>query len=700
MPHRDVITWTSLISSYAKDGLYVKALAFFSEMRRLEVEPNEMTFSIVMTFCSKLCRVDIGMSLQCLVLKMGFFKQVFIASGLITMYSRCGYMVESRQVFDEIVEKDVVTWNSMMASYSQKDANEEALGLFSQMVNNNRNDWKLIVNCFTIATIFKACASKRCAKIGKLVHGYAIKFGFDLDIFVATSIIDMYSKCDSIDVARRVFDRMKKRDLVAWNSMITGYTQIYFGEEAIELFQELQIEGFAPNETTFSCIFKASAMIPDSSLDRCFHSIALKYGCLSDVFVGTALIDMYSKYYALEDAERAFEDMEMRNLVSFNALITGYSLSGRYERALILYADLLFRILRPDSFTFAGLLSSCSVHGKLLEGVQVHAHSIKFGLDSNLIVGNALVNLYAKCKLMERASEAFNSTTAPNAVSWAGIISGFTQNGKGKMALYYFCKMNKSSEKPEEFSITSVLKALGSLAAVEYGRHVHAYVMKMGLESSVFVGSALLDMYSKCGIVEDSVEIFRKMLTKNVVSWNSMIMGYALNGLSNESLLLFQEMSNSNVLPTCITFTGVLLACSNAGLVEEGQKYYNSMVFDYKLPPSVEHCTCMVDLLGRAGYIDDAETFILNSPFKSEPGLWRSLLNACGLYRNIYVGTRAAEKCLEFEPHESATYVILSSIYASKQLWDEVRTIRSLMRERGVEKEPGFSSVEVRDDMY
>ncbi|KAF8393423.1 hypothetical protein HHK36_021667 [Tetracentron sinense] len=694
MLESNVVKWTSMISMNARKGFNDRALACFLQMQRVGVEPNETTFSTAIGVCRELRRVDTGMSLHSLILKKGGLRELFVASGLITMYSKCDCLEEARKVFDEMLEKDAVSWNSMISAYSQKDLNKEALSLFFLMLNTG-NDLKLLVNNFTLASIFKACAGLSYIRFGISVHSYSIKLGFDSDVFVCGSTIDMYSKCGSLDIARHIFDQMEKRDLVVWNTMITGYAQNDYGEEAVGLFYQLQSEGILPNETTFSCILKASAMMSDSSVGRCFHAKTFKCGSLSDVFVGTALVDMYSKYYDMEDAERAFGEMAKKNLVSFNALITGYSLTGMYEEALRVYVELHTKNMRPDTFTFTGLFSSCSVLGAFAEGSQVHAHSIIFGLDSSVLVGNSLVNFYGKCGLMDSASKAFESIPTPNAISWAGIISGFAQNGEGEKALKYFCKLHKFSGRTDEFSFTSVLKALANWATVEQGRHLHAHVIKTGLELTIFVGSALVDMYSKYGIAEDSFKVFTEMPEKNVVSWNSMITGYAQNGFSEKSLLLFEEMTNSDVIPTCITFIGILFACSHAGFVQEGRHCYNLMIFKYGIPPSVEHCTCMVDLLGRAGYLHEAENFLLNSPFPSEPGIWKSLLAACGVHKNVDVAVRAARHCLLLEPQDSATYVILSNIYASKQLWCEVSRIRNLMKEMGVEKEPGRSWIEV-----
>ncbi|PIA32749.1 hypothetical protein AQUCO_04400150v1 [Aquilegia coerulea] len=670
------------------------ALSDFIRMQRVGVDPNKVTFSVLLGVCCKSENIDVGINLHCLILRKGLLREHFLSSGLITLYSKADCVNEARKVFDEILERDAVSWNSIIAVYSQKGLYVEAVSVFSTLLNND-TDWKFMVNDFTFATIFKACAGLTSIKFGKSLHNCAIKMGFDSDVFVAGSAIDMYSKCGSLGIARQVFDRMEKRDLVLWNSMITGCVHNHYGWEAIELFQLLQLEGFAPNETTFACALKASSLVEDSFLGRCFHAKALTTGSSSTLFVGTTLVDMYSKYFDMEHAERAFQDMRIKNLASFNALITGYGLTGRYEKALGTFKELLYEKLRPDSFTFVGLLSSCSVTEILNEAAQVHACALKIGLESDLIVGNSLVSFYARCALMESALNSFRSIASPNIVSWAGLISGFAQVGDSEKALSCFCKLHELSVGPDEFCFSSVIKALANCASSTQGRHLHAHAIKMGLEFSLYVGSALIDMYAKCGVVEDSYKVFDKMPEKSVVTWNSLIVANAQNGYSNKALLLFQEMVHCGVVPSSITFTGVLLACSHAGLVEDGKEYYNCMISYYKISPSVEHCTCMVELLGRSGYINDAESFLLSSPFVSEPSLWGSLLTSCEFHKNVEVAVRAAEQCMRLEPHDSAAYVTLSNIYASKQLWHEVKRIRDLMIEMGVKKEPGCSWVEV-----
>ncbi|KAI7994979.1 Pentatricopeptide repeat-containing protein [Camellia lanceoleosa] len=355
MLEHNVVTWTSKILANTRKNFNDKALNCFIQMLRDGFDPNAATFSTTITVCGQSLRPSFGTSIHCLILKKGFTQQLFVASGLVTMYSKHDCITEARRVFDEM----------------------------------------------------PACGGMGSIRTGKSVHCYAMKFGFHLDVFVCGSVIDMYAKCGCLNNAQRVFDLMENCDLVVWNTMITGYAQNDYEEEALELFYQMLYEGFYPNETSYSSVLKASAVMSDLAVGRCFHAKTLKHGFLSDVYVGTALVDMYSKCMDMKNAERAFLEMKKRNLVTYNVLITGYSLTSLYEKALKTYLELQTEGMKPDSFTFIGLFSSCSTYAAVAEGAQVHSHSIMLGLDTDASVGNSVVNFYSKCGLIECALKSF-----------------------------------------------------------------------------------------------------------------------------------------------------------------------------------------------------------------------------------------------------------------------------------------------------
>ncbi|XP_021747378.1 pentatricopeptide repeat-containing protein At3g03580-like [Chenopodium quinoa] len=686
----NVVQWTSKIQSYSQKGLFNRALSLFLSMRRAGVKPNEVTFSTTLTVCAQSIHKSFGLSLHSLILKKGYQNQLFVCGGLISMYGSFRRIVDARQVFDEMPDRDEVVCNLMISKYSQNGFCYEACGLFCGMVNGGVY-WRGFVSDFSLASVLNACAHLGCCEFGESVHCFVIKLGFDSNVFVGSSLVGMYSSYEELGSARAVFDRLGTMDVVVWNTMITGYAHNGYEEEAIELFLEMEIRGLTPNYTTFSAVVDAASVMPDETLGRKLHAKSLKFGILSDVYLGTAIVDMYSKFLIMTDAKKAFSEMEKKNVISYNALITGYGLIGDHENAVKSYTLLRLRGMKPDACTFIGLLTSCSTSCAFVVGERVHSDSIKLGLDRDVLVRNSIVNFYSKCGLINSAIKAFESAQGSEIVSWTAIISGLVQNNEHTKALEVFCEMHRLSEKADEFSSSSAIKAVANLAAVAQGRHLHGYVQKVGLTHHIFVGSALIDMYSKCGMVEDAHKLFSEMPEKNAVSWNSMIAGFAQNGYSDKALHLFHEMVSCGVLPTSGTFVGVLLACFHAGLVQEGRRYLQLMESHYGVSPSVEHYSCMVNLLGHAGYVKEAEEFLLSSPFKGDYEMWKSLLTSCEAHRDFDVAARVAEYCLHLNPNDSSTNTILSNIYASKQLWSEVERTRDSMKVADIVKEPGCS---------
>ncbi|KAL9226839.1 hypothetical protein vseg_002606 [Gypsophila vaccaria] len=691
----NVVQWTNKIRDWSHRGLYNRALSLFIKMQRAGIEANATTFSTLLSVCVKSRDKLFGLGLHSVVLKKGYANQVFVSSGLISMYVKGGAVWDARKVFDEMSERDGVVWNSMISGYGQSGVGDEACRLFCGMVREC-DEFRAWVSDFTLASVINACGHVGRRRLGRCVHGYGLKVGFDSDEFVGSSLVDMYSKFRELRCARTVFDQLGDRDVVVWNSMITGYAHNGYEEEAIELFLEMVLGGISPNYTTFSAVINASSVMPDGVLGRYLHGKALRCGYLSDVYVGTALVDMYCKCLIMAEAERAFFEMCKKNVVSYNALITGYGLSGDYGKAIETYMSLLrIEDMKPDDLTFLGLFTSAAACCAVIEGAQVHSQSIRLGIDRFVLVGNSIVNFYSKCGLLDCAIGAFESIHGSRVVARSAIISGLVQNNEGVKALEMFCEMHRLSEKADEFTSSSVIKAMASLGVVAEGRHLHGYVKKFGLDHQIFVGSALIDMYSKCGVVEDAQKLFSEMPEKNIVSWNSMIVGYAQNGFSNEALLLFQQMEKYDVLPTSVTFVGILLACCHAGEVQQGRHYYELMTSHYCISPSVEHCTCMVILLGRSGYVDEAEEFLRNSQFKEELVIWKSLLASCEAHKDFDVAARVAEHCLHLNPDDTSTYTMLSNIYAAKNLWSEVGKTRDIMKRMDGTKDPGCSWIEV-----
>ncbi|XP_057859760.2 pentatricopeptide repeat-containing protein At4g02750 isoform X2 [Cryptomeria japonica] len=378
----------------------------------------------------------------------------------------------------------------------------------------------------------------------------------------------------------------------------------------------------------------------------------------------------------------------------------GLAQHGQCEEALKLFYQMQQRGPMPNQFTFGSALKACSGVAAAAEGYQIHAHAVKLGLEGEVFTASALVDMYAKCGNTKDARILFDRMPERDEVSWSGMIGAYAQNGPAEEALGLICLMKREGMRMNPFALSSVLRACSDLAAPEQAKQIHVQAIYAGLESNVFVGSALVDMYAKCGSIEDSCLVFEDLPERNLVSWNSIIVACANHGHVMKAFELFDQMQNAGVKPDYVTFIGVLSACAHVGLVDRGYEYFNSMNRDHGIIPRMDHYTCMVGLLGRAGRLMDAELLIKEMPFSPDIVVWRALLGACAVHHNSELAARVAKHIFEMDPEDHVSYVILSNIYAAVGKWDEVAKVRKLMRDSGVRKEAGYSWIEVKKKVH
>ncbi|XP_057860073.2 pentatricopeptide repeat-containing protein At2g03880, mitochondrial [Cryptomeria japonica] len=551
--------------------------------------------------------------------------------------------------------------------------------------------------------LLQECVKMKRLLDGKILHSHMIESGFEPDIFVYNNLINMYARCGSILDARQVFDRMAERSVVTWNAMITGYVQSGYGVEAWKVFREMRKESNADlRETnhTITSLLKACSVMDDVEMGRQVHGVVVKSGIELNVFARSAMVDMYAKCGRVDDARQVFDKMAEQNVVLWTAMIAGYVQCGQGEEALNIFADMLKEGVNVNQFTFSSAFGACAIEGGLEQGKQVHAMLVKSDSELDVFVLSALVDMYAKCENMEDACRVFDRTDKRSEVLWTAMITGYAQNGLDQEALQLFEEMLWVGMKPNNFTFANALRACASLVALELGRQVHSHVIKSGYELNLFPASTLVDMYAKCGNIEDALEVFEAMPKRNVVSWNAMITGCAQHGLGKEALKFFEQMKQEGTDPDHITFVGVLSACSHAGLVEQGRKYFDSMGSNYGIEVRQEHYVCMVDLLARAGLLDEAEHFINSIALPSDPLIWRTLLSACRIYSNIELGIRAAKNLLHLEPYNASTYVLLSNMYASLGKWDDRAHVSSMMEKMRIGKDPGSSWIIVQNKVH
>ncbi|EPS67514.1 hypothetical protein M569_07257, partial [Genlisea aurea] len=556
--------------------------------------------------------------------------------------------------------------------------------------------------------------------------------------FSYNAIIGALVASGSIDECDRIFHSIPEPDQCSWNLMVSGFAQLEMFDRSLEYFVEMHRKHFELNEYSYGSALSASAGLRNAIMGTQIHASLSKSRCLLDVYMGSALVDMYAKCGEVISAKNVFDSMEERNTVSWNSMITCYEQNGPPSEALQVFVVMMDCNVEPDEMTLASVISACASLSAVKEGRIIHALVMKSErLHSDVVISNALVDMYSKCNMIAAARYIFDSmpfrnvvsetsmvsgyakadsiSTARtlfskmmerNVVSWNALIAGYTQNGENEEAVGLFLLLKRESVFPTHYTFGNLLNACANMPDLKLGKQAHTHVLKHGCrfrqgpESDIFVGNALIDMYMKCGSVEDGAAVFGHMVERDDVSYNAMIVGYAQNGRAAKALALFDEMSKTGRKPDHITMIGVLSACSHAGLVEEGRKHFDSMTKSHGLTPLKDHYTCMVDLLGRAGLLDEAKRTILSMPVAADSVVWGSLLAACRVHGNVELGNFAAGEVFRRDPGNSGAYVVLCNMYAEGGRWRDAVRIRRVMKMKGISKQPGCSWIEIEGELH
>ncbi|KAJ7528126.1 hypothetical protein O6H91_16G085100 [Diphasiastrum complanatum] len=691
MSERDVVSWNSMIAGYSQNGFGKEALALYEQMKQEGLQPNNVTYVILLKACSSIGALEQGKQIHSDIIRRGFESEVIVGNTLVDMYAKGGCIEHARQAFNKISEPDVVSWSTMLAGYAQNWLGKDAIVLYEQMKQQGVKPSNV-----TYVILLNTCAIFAALEQGKQLHADIIRSGCESDLIVGNTLVDMYAKCGCIEHAREVFDKMSERDVISWNSMIAGYAksgcipdarQLFnnmderdvvswnvmiaayaqhgLEEEALALYEQMKLEGVQINDVTFVVLLKACASIAALEKGKQLHSHIIKSGFESDVIVGSTLIDMYAKCGCIENACEVFKNVNERDVVSWNAMIAGYTQHGLGKDALALYEQMRQEGVQPDNVTYVVLVKACASIAALEQGKQLHSDIIRSGSATDMIVGNTLVDMYAKCGCIELARHVFDKISERDLISWSAMIAGYIQQGLSKEALSLYEQMKQEGVKPDDVTYALLLKACASVAALEQGKQLHSDIIKSGFESDVIVGSALVDMYAKCGSIEYARKSFNNMHERDVVSWNAMIAGYAQQGLGKEAFTLLEQMQREGTKPNDVTYVSVLTACSHCGLVDEGCHLFDSMCKDHGVIPTMDHYACMVDLLGRAGYLADAEDLINKMPIPPDAVVWKTLMGAARNHGNVEIGRRAFNHVVKLEPENPAAYVLLSNIYAA-----------------------------------
>ncbi|BAT94075.1 hypothetical protein VIGAN_08064500 [Vigna angularis var. angularis] len=555
-----------------------------------------------------------------------------------------------------------------------------------------------------LGSLLESAVSTRSSLLGRSVHALILRtHDTPLSSFLCNHLVNLYSKLDRINSAEILLSLTNPRTVVTWTSLISGCVHNRRFTSALLYFSNMRRECVLPNDFTFPCVFKASASLHMPFTGKQLHALALKGGNILDVFVGCSAFDMYSKTGLRVEARNMFDEMPHRNLATWNAYISNAVQDGRCLDAVSAFKRFLCVGGEPNAITFCVFLNACADMASLELGIQLHGFIVRSRYREDVSVSNGLIDFYGKCGDVVSSEMVFNriGSGRRNVVSWCSMLAALVQNHEEERACMVFLKARKEVE-PTDFMISSVLSACAELGGLELGRSVHALAVKACVEENIFVGSALVDMYGKCGSIENAEQVFKEMPERNLVTWNAMIGGYAHLGDVDMALTLFEEMTlgSFGIAPSYVTLVSVLSACSRAGAVERGLHIFESMRGRYGIKPGAEHYACIVDLLGRSGLVDRAYEFIKRMPILPTISVWGALLGSCKMHGKTELGKIAAEKLFQLDPDDSGNHVVFSNMLASAGRWEEATIVRKEMRDIGIKKNVGYSWVAVKNRVH
>ncbi|XP_031500197.1 pentatricopeptide repeat-containing protein At1g08070, chloroplastic-like [Nymphaea colorata] len=534
---------------------------------------------------------------------------------------RC--MDYARAIFDRLPVANDFSWNTMIKNYAVNGPPENAILLYCEMLENS-----IKPSNFTFPMMLKACSHILAIEEGKQIHAHILELGFDSDLYVGNCLIGFYASFHYIDDAKQVFGEMPERDLVTWNTIISGYVSVGEVKIAHQLFNEIPM---------------------------------------------------------------------LRNVISWTALMSGYGQAGRPAEMVHLFVQMLISSDKviPNSATMVCLVSACSDLCNYELGKWICAFIDVNIVPLDITLSTALLGLYAKRGMIHKARKMFDSLPGKNLVCWNAMINCYMQSMMPNEAIQLFDQMYEEGMKPNEITMVSLLSACAVLGALDLGKWLHLYINRSGLNLNVILGTALVDMYFKCGCVDNACHVFVKMPSKDAATWNSMISGLAIHGNSKDALTIFSQMKTVGWLPNDITFVGVLCACNHCGLVQEGLAHFTSMFKKYNITPKVEHYACLIDLLGRAGHVYEVIALVQSMPFEPDAVIWGSVLSACRIHNDVELADRIGQIVVTPVSSNHGSCILLSNIYAAAGWWKDVSVVRRQMKQIGLRKPAGSSWVEV-----
>ncbi|KAJ6762030.1 REPEAT-CONTAINING PROTEIN putative-RELATED [Salix koriyanagi] len=655
MPERNKVSYNSIISCYSKYGYLEEAWRTFCEMIDCGFRPNNFTLSGLLSCVSM--DVGRGIMLQALAMKNGLFSSdAFVGTALLGLFERCGWLDEAFHVFKDMPNKSLITWNSMISLLGHHGFVEDCAVLFRKLVRKEGS----LSKC-SFEGVLSGLVCEEDLKFGRQIHGLIIKNGFDCEVLVVNSLINMYAKCSSLSQVEKLFEEVDGRDVVTWNTLISAISKSKNPVKALEVFLKMSEDGIMPNQTTFASVVNSCTSLLVPMCGEYVHGKIMKIAFETDVYLGSALVDYYAKCDKLDNAICCFREINQKNVVSWNSLILGYA-NKCSSASVSLLLEMLQLGFRPNEFSFSAALKSSLV----LELKQIHGLTIRLGYENNEYVLTSLITSYGRNGLITDALIFVKASKIPLAVvpansiagiynrsgqyfetlkflsqleepdteSWNIVIAACARNGNYNEVFELFKHMRIAQMLPDNYTYASLLCVCSKVCNLALGSSLHGLLIKTNFSYfDIFVRNVLIDMYGKCGHLESAVKIFDSMTERNLITWTALISALGINGCAQEALERFNDMEFLGYRPDKVAFIAVLTACRHGALVREGMQLFGKMN-NYHIEPEMDHYHCLVDLLARNGHLEEAEKVISCMPFPPDAHIWRSFLEGCKRPRN------------------------------------------------------------------
>ncbi|XP_022159804.1 pentatricopeptide repeat-containing protein At4g04370 [Momordica charantia] len=685
-------SFNSIINRLSSQGAHHQVLQTYASMQKTSTPPDAYTFPSLLKACTILNLFLDGLSLHQSIIVNGFSLDSYIGSSLISFYAKFGCIDIGRKVFDIMPERNVVPWTTIIGCYSREGEIDVAFSMFKQMRATGIQP--------TSVTLLSLLPSISELPLLQCLHCWIILYGFESNLSLSNSMVNVYGRCGSIEDARSLFESMDYRDIVSWNSLLSAYSKIGVIEEILQLVLGMRTEDIKPDKQTFCSALSASAIKGDIRLGKLVHGLIIKDGLGIDQQVETALMVLYLRCKSLDLALKVFKSTTEKDMVLWTAMISGLVQNDCADKALRVFYQMLESNMEPGTATLASALAACAQLGCYDIGTLIHGYILRQGIMLDIPAQNALVTMYAKCNRLEQSCGIFNKMVERDLVSWNAIVAGHAKNGYLSKAILFFNEMRTSLQRPDSITVTSLLQACGSAGALWQGKWIHNFVFRSSLMPCIMIETALIDMYFKCGNLEIAQKCFDYMPHQDLVTWSTLISGYGFNGNGEIALRKYSEFLGTGLEPNHVIFLSVLSACSHSGLVNQGLRIYESMTRDFLMPPNLEHRACIVDLLSRAGKVEEAYSFykmMFQEPSIDVLGI---LLDACRVNGSVELGEAIARDIFALKPVDPGNYVQLAHSYASMGRWDGVEEAWTQMRSLGLKKLPGWSSIEVHGTSF